>query len=447
MDKTGVMRIATPELYEQNPFYLLRLPVDATSRLIRRRQQDLQGALEMGLAEDEFPNRHHVDSSSVDELFRSLASPQDRLLWAFFWFWPEGNGQEDPLIQNVIMEGYGGSVHSGGTWGGQASLGGREGVRARHNRAIQLHWTALRQEAVLLEQLGQKHVVAVETIQNLDTTWSRCIDYWDQLFESDTFWMMVEEMMLALDDPRVNVDFVHKIRADFPEAFDQINVMLARRYADLGQEEHARRQRRYMDASQQGHDNVKKTLEMEFEPIEAEVNRRIEEAMSGLPHAPESGLRRAQQLFDAVQQPLQSVKALLGQGHTLQKDLFESVALALNACAIAFGNKTEQWQESLDFLNRILPFAVTAKSKEIIENNIRITRENIAETTRRYSPHTPQTRVSPSQSQAQNNQGCLASLFEGLLTAVLVFAIRVVIPLFLLYGCGVVFGKILSACD
>ena len=140
-----LLEVATPELYQQNAFRLLGLPVDTTPRDIAREAERLQLRERLGsgapAAEGVFPLDPAPGADMIREAIQRLRDPERRLVDEFFWFWPERFGESRTDLALTALAG-GDMQAAVDIWRAQEQAGDGSAV-ALHNLAILAHVTAL----------------------------------------------------------------------------------------------------------------------------------------------------------------------------------------------------------------------------------------------------------------------------------------------------------------
>jgi hypothetical protein len=104
--------------------------------------------------------------------------------------------------------------------------------------------------------------------------------------------------------------------------------------------------------------------------LETRVNSAVEKAVAKMKQDPAAGADIARELMDATKKPLDIIRSLLDEEHTIRSFLFEHVSDACFSCLIAYGNKTEDWPTCVAFLKLTEPLAVTDEARNKIRENI-----------------------------------------------------------------------------
>ncbi len=136
-----------------------------------------------------------------------------------------------------------------------------------------------------------------------------------------------------------------------------------------------------MNETQQGADDVERVISDILKPLETRVNSAVEKAVAGLKQKPESGADLTRELLDATKKPLDIIRSLLDEKHSIRSYLFEHVSDTCFSCLIAYGNKTEDWPNCIALLKLTEPLAVTDEARDKIRTNIAQAEKNHRENT------------------------------------------------------------------
>jgi len=374
-DCRQMIDVCKPRVYHDNIFHLTGLPVDASSRDIARRQDDLKAAEVSGDWETEF---HHFERGSeiptaenIRNAFVLMQEPERRFVEEFFWFWPLewGSGKKDPAFQHYVAGYWPKAIE---IWQAQQFAPGRMKIVSQHNLAVYCHFLAISREISVLS--GAK--LASADLQQMTDWWRPALSYWESLADDDGFWGIVSERVRLVNDPRLTTGFVRRMRQAFPVAFDQINAHLALEYAKMGRYSDSRRHVIYMKESHKGLDDVEQTVIEIFEPMEKRVGRMVDFAAEAAKKDPANGLKSAQDLLDSSKESLEVAKGLLDDGHSMRTQLFDLVATTCFGCLIAYGNKTSDWKPCIDLLKKVEQLAVTEDFKKRVRENLDIATQN-----------------------------------------------------------------------
>lgn len=373
------MEACTPRLYLNNAFRIIGLPVDATQRDIRRRMEDLSAVKDTSgwILEHQHSLPFHKPPTPEDvrNALLRLQDPERRLIDEFFWFWPlNANGSNNDPALKLLQSGEHEKAYA--IWRAEELTARRESTPAIHNLAVYHHLLAVESEWLIL--VGERPHDLLN-IGDTGRNWNTAIGYWNKLSEQNETWDVVYSRVEYLADARISPEFVVQMQSAFPVAFDQINALLAAKYAEAGRAEDARRHIKYMAQSHQGLDDVDSTLTKICQPIENRLRLLIQHARDELHKAPDSGLKLADDLLTGASQPLDVVRKLLDGKHLLWQTLCDDVAGTALSCLIAYGNKTTYWGPCIVKLQYIEAMACSDAIKSNIRENRKIAEENEAE--------------------------------------------------------------------
>lgn len=364
-----LLEACTPQLYAKNGFRITGLEVDATTRQVKRRIDDLKMAHEDGELEGEAVGAFALWPAPTWEMIqegnRRLQDPEYRLLDEFFWFWPMKRGESDndpglvALKQNNKQKAFEYWVEI------ENNDHGERGSAARHNLAVMYHLAGIDFDLKAMDRHPSK-----ETLNKLASYWRAALQRWETLTDDEVFWRMVGDRIRELDDPRLTPEFARAMRATFPEALDKINGELALSYAEKGKYEFAGEHVAYMKQSHQGRDNVTKTLRDIAAPVLARIQAFTQNALDEFRKEAKAGGQAALRLLEETAPPLRVVSAIFEAGHPERTDAFEGVAEACLQCAIGYGNVTEDWPTCEQVLVQIYPYAMSQDLKKRLETNL-----------------------------------------------------------------------------
>ena len=153
LTRSRLFEIAVPELYEQNAFRVLGLPVDASLRDVRRKQKKLERTRKLGI------NSNHrggflplTPAPGEDETRKAMHRVQDpiaRFLDEFFWFWPRKAGAKDDDVLGLLRRKRVQDAHK--LWLRYEGRSSNDKV-STHNLAVLYHLSALDSEQRLLRE-------------------------------------------------------------------------------------------------------------------------------------------------------------------------------------------------------------------------------------------------------------------------------------------------------
>ena len=361
----ALLDACTPLVYIHNAFRITGLAVDASTRDIKRRIDDLKAAEEMGDAEEEHSHAFALHPPPGLELIREAAlrlrDPERRIIEELFWFWPMewGRGKQDPALVALAN---GDKESPLDTWTQAVSEGyAKSSIVSKHNLGVFYQLVALDWEELALEQ-----DLSADSMIRIDKYWRRCFEWWEELTEDETFWSLVAERIRSFDDPRLTTGFARRMRATLPEAMDKINALLAMQFIENGKPELARKHIVYMKETHQGLDDVPKTLAMITEPLQTRIRHAVEKATEIAERQPERAAQAAHDLFETVSGPLEIIRSILPPEDHHRIDLCDAVAEAGLACQDSLAREQRDWKQCLAILTEAQCFAESEETRERI---------------------------------------------------------------------------------
>lgn len=349
--------ICNSSVYENNAFYLLGLTVDATSRTIRRRQEDLiDGLSEMGAKawEGEFDKYllGNVSAPKIDdakELFDRLKDPEYFVTEMFFWFWPQKRS-DDQAVDAIIRGERDAAVR---TWYADMGKPGIRGIVARHNLAVALHYYAIDGEKLLRSGTCK----APDYLRMVDQYWRSSFELWENLEEDDGFWDVFAGKVQALNDPRLDEGFVESFRERFPVCFDNINADFMVAYARSKDMKSAKRHFDYMVATMSDVDDVEETMERCFKPMVDKV--RVLIGQCGSVKEPKKVLAACRELLKGSEDLVAIFKALVPKGNSYTKEILNEIVAMVDSRLPAYSRETGDYEPCLQITRELLSIAAT----------------------------------------------------------------------------------------
>ncbi len=365
-DSSNVLfKIAHPDLYERNPFNLLNLPINATARDIRRCKEDIEAAFDAGTEAEEFrfvlpvdANRRPPTREAVNEAFEALNEPELRIAYALFWFWPD---ERNPQIKGSDID-----ERTVVSWGKTAS---GFGLVQRHNLAVYKHLSALSTDKGLQKQ-------GFCDALDVFAQWKETIELWNATVKEADFWHSVSEMVLALNDPRLDYRFARSLRDQFAFAFDQINVELAIDFAKAGREAEAKLQVEYMRLSQPDADDVEGTFDDAFGGLLRQTEAICKAAQDETDKKPQEGLLRAKILITQTSEPLRISRIILEPSAFVRNAIATTIFSAVRHCLVAYGNTTNDWNGCLKLCKDLKSIAETPEQVKLVASDCAILERN-----------------------------------------------------------------------
>jgi hypothetical protein len=365
-----LLELSTPEVYRNNPFRITGLTVDAAPSKIKRRIDDLKNVEEMGDAEEEHEFAYaFVPPPSLEKISaaaQDLKDPAKRMVYEFFWFWPEnwGDGKKDPALKALEQDDKDTAYNLWRTAITQPQ--GRAVLVAKHNLAVMYQLAALDSE----REAMSGEMDAIEQ-NKLSKFWRTCFKWWEELTEDENFWSLVTERIRLVDDPQLNTGFARRMQGTLPEAMDKINALQALAFIECGKHHLAEQHIEYMLETHEGQDDVEGTMALVSEPLFNRIKSAVEHARSTSKNQPDTAYESAMNLVQMVTEPIQILDRFLPSDDIKLTDASDAIADACLQCYFVLARKGDgsekMWDQALYLLGEAESFLVSETLSSQIE--------------------------------------------------------------------------------
>ncbi len=369
-----LMQSATPEMYRGNAFRITGLNVNASLREIARRSEKLQMMEKLGNVLPEsgaiLPLDPPPDGDQVHQAMQRLHDPERRLADELFWFWPQqpDAGTTDEALAAMAQINENGAV---AIWAKDENDVRNNGI-ATHNLAVLYHARALD-----LERAGSISALTAGENKLLQTSWHEAFKWWQKLLGQEGFWSQLTVRIRALDDPRLTAGTGRRMRDSLPMALLMINARMAVDAAGRGQADEAKRHAETLRASGFAAKLVEEALQAAVAPVRERIKMLCKAAEPEADADPANADKVTHRLIEQTKPLLAVIAGLLPEGNSVRDAAHDEVALRALACQIPFGNKTDNWSESLVLNTLISGIAASESAKNRIADNRRIIKSNL----------------------------------------------------------------------
>jgi hypothetical protein len=354
---------ATPELYRGNPFRVVQLGVEASAREVERQLQRASMMEKLGSAPGAagpLPLDPPPGAGAIREAVERLRDPERRLVYEFFWFWPERSGaaRDDGALTALAR----GEVEGAR----RAWLSAQSGIAA-HNLAVLAHLEALDLEA---QRSGS------DRSEQRMTLWRTAFRYWAAVVEGPESWERLQERVRDLNEPQLTESTVAGLRQALPGALLAINARLAVEAAEQGDEAEAARQVNLVRESGLPAPAVEAALREATQPLRDRLHLLCEKAEREADASPAAGHTCAVHLLDTTRPLLAGLGRLLPADDPLLVGAHDEVALRVLACEVPYANLTDDWNSTLAGLEPAVGLARGEVARTRLHENLEIARRN-----------------------------------------------------------------------
>ncbi|WP_328582885.1 hypothetical protein [Streptomyces sp. NBC_00370] len=344
-------RISGADLYRNNAFRVTGLASDATPAQIRRAREEAVLASRLAAptrgpvhdparAPDPDPARDPSGATpatappateSVRAAYETMRDPVARLVHELLWLW-----RSDEPGRPLSVE---------------------------HDLAVRTH-----REAVETEEAGP-YPPGSEAVRALDELWARGLAAWASVLASREFWDHAKRRITDIGDPRLTTGTVRRLRDRLPRHLASVSAEFALRAVRTGSEGAGHRLVTLLRDSPLPDDAVADALRDVVRPAERAVRTACDAAREKA-RADEDGAGAAgNELLEKADEPMRTVRALLGAEATLTGALSEELAVVLNQCAVTHYNADHPPGLSLELLLRAAEFARDPRTRELVATN------------------------------------------------------------------------------
>ncbi|MCC5829130.1 MAG: hypothetical protein JJU36_06745 [Phycisphaeraceae bacterium] len=372
-DCEQLLEVATPHIYRRNLFRVLNIPVNATSKDVQRQQTRRKMQEKLGIVSVAQHNGPlTLDPPPSEEDIRAamerLNSPIDRLLDEVFWFWPTNGDVAGDDALKALEEGN--VKRAAEIWMGLAKVAG-DGHIATHNLAVLDHMVALDYEAKLTSSgLSKKEQ------QQLEDLWVRGFARWKEVVDGEDFWSVVKTRVRELNDTQLTTGFVRRARGTLPTALLLISAKIAYAAAERSDIATAQRHSKLLRDVNFGDGLADEAIREAIRPIRNRIKTAVDKAKSRWTSKPHQGNRHVRELYEQSKAMLAVVDAILTTEDLTRGGMHDTVAEAMLEGQIAFGNKTNDWQECIQLIELAQKLAHggtvqsrLSENKEILKTN------------------------------------------------------------------------------
>jgi|GEM_PF-1356387 len=369
-----LMEAAKADLYHKNPFRVIGMPVDTPLRDISKQADKLKMLLELGqentIPHAVLPLAPPPTSHQVREAIENLKSPQNRLVYEFFWIWPEEFGKSG-IDQAIQAWAIGDGETALKIWTLNEDLP-QKAIVASHNLAVFWHLVALDWEKKLSVDMVDKEQAGI-----VEEYWQMSVKRWAALINNPEFWARTEKRIQQINDPRLPLSFGKSLQRDLPDALCKINLELALQHIEAGHRELANLHNNLLHAIISDSPRLYSILNYFFAPSVEYLQQQIKTVEQSIKTTPDFAGNTGKEMNHLALPLYELSKMLYGRDVFLNLDIFEKVAIASTNAAVAQYKAMEDHKAFVELLEQTLPMAYSPELRQRIEMNIAIGKANI----------------------------------------------------------------------
>ena len=367
-----LLEVATPELYRQNSFRILALPINVTMPEVERRRKKMDMAAKLGLASPEqghgyLPIKPAPDQDCVRTAIERLRNPQKRLIDEFFWFWElTADSPEDKALELLSRRNIDEALN---VWEEKEEEGC---YISTHNIAIFYHLTALD-----MEEKSTEGSLAEDKLEKCQSFWEGTLSRWQKLLKEVNFWDFLTKRIRDFNDPRLTSQTAKSFYETLPKALLLVNAKLAVQAALKGDENNAKRHIELVKRFQFEDRLVNATLQEAASPVCQRIKMLCAPVAEKAEDDPEDANQIAHNFLNEIKPSLKAIDVLLPRGSAISESVHDEIAETVRVCTIAFGNETGDWNECLSLTQEILPLAASTPLRNHVKGDIEFIKKNI----------------------------------------------------------------------
>ena len=362
-----LFELATPDIYRQNSFRVMGLPVWANPRDVQRQRTTLKIAAKFGVNSGSYnggclPLSPAPGEDDISKAVQRLLDPESLFIDELFWFWPQNFEEHNDASLELLSAG---RVKEAAALWQQEEKGHQKREVAAHNMAVLYHAWALDFE----HRMGTRALPEKER-DTRRICWENAYNRWVKLMDNDIFWSRVRARVRAHDDPRLTTGMARRIHECLPKALLLINARLAARAASSNDSLGAKFHVELMRRSGFGDSQVDEALRESLATVRERIAFLCKPAESAANSNPRGAANIARRLLQDVEPLLTTINFLLPKGSPIRDAAYDQVVDAALTCNVAFGNATENWRECDQFLERVQPLACGYSLRKRIEDGL-----------------------------------------------------------------------------
>ena len=367
---------AGADCYRENAFRIAELGVEATEREFKRRINEVEQTGSIGVPPPQGPGAILPLSPPADVIRlrevhqRITGDPEQRMAEEFFWFWPQtpGGARTDEALLALRR---GDFAVARRIWS-ERELQPAEQAVAAHNVAVLDHHLII--EATTSGEAGPL------------PTWPDNFKQWRRVHESEATWRWQHARTQVAGDPRRTTGMVRRLQQWLPRSLLAINVQLVEQLLAQNRQSDARAQLVFVVESGFEFDAIEAVRTGAAAVARSRVRALCASAKTECAAHPARGRSVGESLLEQAAIPLGLIELLLPESDPTRNGAHDEVAEQVRSGLVGYGSRTEDWSGSLPLLERAQGIAATTQTRERVEKDLKVVRNNAEETNWWHGP-------------------------------------------------------------
>jgi hypothetical protein len=349
-----LLELATADLYRNNLFRVLAIPIDSSPADVRRQQKRIEMQAKLGMSAASgaggiLPLAPPPTPEAASLAIERLNDPVSRCLDELFWFSaPPSDAGLAALERGDVSEARKLWKRSSGDPG--------SAVYSQHNLAVMEHLLAL--EDSKPEQHAQIALTA-----------------WKTALDNEAFWEHIRARVASMNEARLTSGFIRRLRDTMPR---MLLLIVARQSVDAFQKGETATSASMLDImrkSPYGTEMAEEAVREALKPLRARITAAIAAAKGRWTKDPQHGDRIARDLYTTLK-PLLAAHDRMADNDMARQSVHDEVADAIVIAEVAFCKATNDWLAGAKLLELAREVAIGEQLLLQISENTRIDKAN-----------------------------------------------------------------------
>lgn len=361
-DSLIIEQVANADLYLNNAFRILEVPVNVDEKEIRRRQK----IIDFSISNNQTPPggpfslfAHPVNTKeALTSAIYKIHDPNKRFLDEFFWFWPSESEEENNQILSLISENRMDALLD--LW--QAD----DNFINIHNLAVYSHMSALDLERKLVDS-GLSEIQK----KRLQVNWMNAYKRWDGILGSSNLWDWCYKRVDEYSDARLTENDVQSLMDRTLPSLVAINANLALDFLNREKFEiEAERHFEIINSSSLPEEKKHIVFSKIVSPVCDRISLFISNTELSCEKDPIHSDKFIRDLVDNSMPLLSITDRFHGNAQDDRQIIHDKVVMAARKLLVPYVKKTDDWQTARDLTNRIKNIAIGDETRELLKDDL-----------------------------------------------------------------------------